>query len=97
MAGVSMPQLIILYFVIAYFVSWWPFQEERWEGFVYPDKSELTIHKNIGEFKSLESCRSAAQNKLIQISSLERGDYECGLNCEFNSNYDMNVCKETKR
>jgi hypothetical protein len=92
-----MPQLVVIYFIVAFFASWWPFQVERWEGFVYPNKNDLTIHKNIGEFESLDICRGAAKNKLHQIKSFGKGDYECGLNCEFNSNYGINVCKETKR
>ena len=92
-----MPQLIILYFIVAFFTGWWPFQVERWEGFVYPNKSDLTVHKNIGEFESLESCRSAARNKLYELNSVSKGDYECGLNCEFKSNYGINICEETKR
>jgi hypothetical protein len=92
-----MPQLIIVYFIVAYFLSWWPFQEDNWEGFVYPNKSDLTIHQSIGEFESLESCRSAANSKLSQLNSSHSGDYECGLNCEYNKDYGMNICKETKK
>lgn len=92
-----MPQLIILYLVIAYFVSWWPFQEERWEGFVYPNKLNLTINQSIGEFESLKSCRSASQQMLYQLNAQNSGDYECGLNCEYSSTYGINICEETQK
>lgn len=92
-----MPQLIIFYLVAAYFIGWWPFQEERWEGFVYPNRNNLSIHQNIGEFESLESCRVASKNMLYQLNAQNSGDYECGLNCEFNLDYGLNVCKETHR
>jgi len=54
-----MRKIIIIYLVIAYFSSIWPFSEERWEGFVYPNKNDLSIHKNIGTFDSIDDCRTA--------------------------------------
>lgn len=73
------------------------FQEE-WEGFVYPNKNDLTVHRNIGVHNSLEGCRSAALNMLSQISSIEKGDYECGLNCESRSGMGgIKVCEKTVR
>ena len=71
--------------------------KEEWEGFVYPNKNDLTVHRNIGIYESLESCRSAAWNMLSEISSIERGDYECGLNCEYRSDMGgIKVCEKTK-
>jgi len=40
---------------------------DRWSGFVYPDKQNLTVHIHIGEFPSLEQCRDAARLKLKQL------------------------------
>ena len=72
--------------------------KDEWEGFVYPNKDNLTIHRNIGVYESLESCRSAAWDMLSQISSIERGDYECGLNCEHRSGMGgLKVCEKTER
>ncbi len=72
--------------------------QDKWEGFVYPDGGNLTIHQNIGEFNSLESCRSAALSRLSSVSSIDRGDYECGLNCEYREGWgDLRICKETLR
>jgi len=91
-------QLIIIYLIIAFFASWWPFSPDKWEGFVYPDKHDLTIHKNIGVYESLESCRSAAIYKLRIVSELKQGDYECGLNCERRDGYGgIKICEETSR
>ena len=72
--------------------------KEEWEGFVYPDKNNLTVHRNIGVYESLESCRAAALNALSQISAIEKGDYECGLNCENRSDMGgIKVCERTER
>lgn len=68
---------------------------ETWEGFVYPDKIDLTQHLNIGTYKSLEECRASALAELREVSSVEAGDYECGLNCEADGG--QKVCVETLR
>lgn len=74
------------------------FSEGEWEGFVYPNRDDLTVHTNIGIFASLEACRGAARDILSTISSIERGDYECGLNCEIQSGLGgIKVCEKTER
>ncbi len=90
-----MPQLIIVYLVIAYFASWWPFEEETWEGYVYPNRNTLTIDKYSGAYKTLEECRAASIELLNRISSQEAGDYECGLNCKPKGG--INICEKTER
>lgn len=64
---------------------------DSWTGIIYPDKSNLSNFKNIGEFKSLEECRNAALNALRKISSISQGDFECGLNC------NGSLCDETSK
>ncbi len=72
--------------------------KEEWEGFVYPNKNDLTNHKNIGIYKTLESCRAASLDILSRTSSIEQGDYECGLNCEVRSGIGgIKVCQKTVR
>lgn len=70
---------------------------EKWEGFVYPNKNDLTADKYIGTYGSLESCRAAAWEMLSKISSMEAGDYECGLNCKPSDFGDIKVCEKTER
>jgi hypothetical protein len=71
---------------------------DRWEGFVYPNRSDLTNHRNLGIFESLEMCRSASRGFLSEINALDSGDYECGKNCQV-SNFSsaIKVCEETLR
>jgi hypothetical protein len=90
--------VILLMCPLMAYAGWWSFNADEWEGFVYPNKNNLTEHINIGVFKSLESCRAAALKKLSQVSSIEEGDYECGLNCGFRDGMgDLRVCKKTER
>jgi len=71
---------------------------ETWEGFVYPNKHDLTEHVGIGSYKSLEECRASALAALQNVSSVERGDYECGLNCKTDNDLGgIKICKETLR
>lgn len=64
---------------------------DSWTGIVYPDKSNLSNFKNIGEFKSLDECRNEAIYFLRRISAQSSGDFECGLNCK------GLTCEETRR
>lgn len=90
------PHLITMVVVVALVVSGC-FKEE-WEGFVYPNKNNLSEHINIGSYKSLEECRASALNALNKISSVSEGDYECGLNCESRSGMGgIKVCEKTER
>ncbi len=56
--------------------------EEEWRGFVYPSRNDLTNHREIGTFSSLEDCRAAALSTIEAKGWGGRADYECGLNCE---------------
>ena len=70
--------------------------KDEWEGFVYPNKNNLTIYTNIGVYDSLENCRAEALNTLSQVSSIQKGDYECGLNCEARDELGgIKVCEKT--
>ncbi|MDA9298525.1 hypothetical protein OAD22_01845 [Pseudomonadales bacterium] len=71
---------------------------DTWEGFVYPSKSDLSVHKNIGTYPTLEACRAAAHDVLDSLGAATSGDFECGLNCEYQSSMgSIKVCDETRR
>ena len=72
--------IFILYFVIAYFTGWWPFQADEWTGYVYPNRSNLTNYQSIGSFDNFLDCQSSAIYKLRSLDKALTGDYECGLN-----------------
>ena len=70
---------------------------EKWDGFVYPNKHDLTNHLAIGQFATLEQCRHFA---LLVLNTAplhpSAGDYECGLNCKPMGD-GMNLCEKTER
>jgi hypothetical protein len=75
---------------------------QRWDAFVYPDKSNLSFSARMGPYDSLEACRAAANLRLHEFSLQTLpgtvGDYECGLNCDEGSkNGGIAVCKDTQR
>ncbi|MGJ0515371.1 MAG: hypothetical protein ACR65O_06405 [Methylomicrobium sp.] len=72
--------------------------KDEWEGFIYPNKDNLSEHITIGSYKSLEECRTSAISALNKISSVSSGDYECELGCELRSDMGgIKVCEKTER
>lgn len=72
-------------------------EPDIWEAFVYPDGSDLSEHQVAGQFHTFQECQEAAISWLRINGVAHIGDYECGLNCEYNSTYGMNVCEITKK
>ena len=68
---------------------------DSWQATVYPNKNNLKDYKHLGEFTSIDECRRSCLGYLEDIHSLNKGDYECGKNCKYNSGDDMYVCEET--
>ena len=75
----------------------------QWQGWIYPDGSDLTRHVAIGRFDTLEQCRTSARTVLANIHLEEDGepipgDYECGKSCKADSSMSgLNVCSETSK
>lgn len=87
----------ILIFLIA-LILFTRCRSESWEGFVYPDRDDLTVYRAIGTFGSLAECRVAAVAELRTIDAAGRGDYECGLNCRESTVVGgPRVCDTTER
>ena len=72
------------------------FHEEMWSGWVYPDKANLLVDRPIGNYPSLGACRSAAKRMIAQ-EGWETADYECGLNCKYDAEWEIHICEETLR
>jgi len=69
-----------------------------WQGFVYPDKNDLSEHIGIGNYATLEECRASAVAALRTLKATERGDYECGYSCKpSDTGSGINVCETTER
>jgi hypothetical protein len=50
---------------------------QKWKGYAYPDKNNLSKVIELGEFKTEDECNAAAINTLRRVSSISAGDYEC--------------------
>lgn len=70
---------IVLFFVIymGVFILGCSEKAGIWEGVVYPDGTDPNNHFNLGTFKSLKNCRTAALSRLDSLDALKTGDYEC--------------------
>lgn len=69
-----------------------------WEGFVSPDKNTLEKVVVVGMFDSLYECRAEAIKKLEEVSSLEKGAYECGYSCEYDKGREFyRICDDSSK
>ena len=50
---------------------------QKWKGYAYPDKNNLSKVIELGEFRTEDECSTAAINTLRRVSSVSAGDYEC--------------------
>lgn len=68
-------------------------------GFYYPIANDLTSDIQGGPFKTLDECRDwmDEQVSMYNPTGSKFDDYECGLNCKFDKDWDAYVCKETVR
>lgn len=77
----------------------------EWQGWVYPNRNDLTDSIQIGTFKSLEQCGTSAKAVIIRFEERRdedgepiRGDYECGFKCKPDGGLGgLNVCEKTER
>lgn len=85
-------------------------EPEVWTAFVYPPGRSLAAEDAqraiYGRFSTFEDCQSAAFGSLRQhlealtdeqTDELGMGDYECGVGCRYESQYDLYMCKETRK
>jgi hypothetical protein len=62
----------LFFVVVIYFAN-----SQKWKGYAYPDKNNLSNVIELGEFKTEDECNAAAINTLRKVSSVSAGDYEC--------------------
>ncbi|AVH92119.1 hypothetical protein AL480_15245 [Stenotrophomonas maltophilia] len=78
---------------------------ETWTAVVYPPGKSLAAEdasKTIyGHYASFEQCQQASISALRQLASDNKsedfGSYECGVGCRYEKEWDMYVCKETRK
>lgn len=71
--------------------------KEHWAGVVYPDRGNLLMHRDAGEFRSLAECEAASMEILKSMNALQNGYYECGKNCKSDSGSSIMNCDESVR
>ena len=80
-------------------------QSDTWTAFVYPPGKSLAAEDAsgaiYGHYASFEQCQQASISALRQLASDNRsedfGSYECGVGCRYEKEWDMYVCKETRK
>lgn len=71
-------------------------KNDKWLGFYYPDRNNLTSHIQSAEVDSLEECRVWVESQVSIYNPSGYGyDYECGKNCKLKKDWDIYVCEET--
>ena len=71
---------------------------DRWHLSVYPTGDHLDTVRDMGEYASLEACRSAARQYLRDVGASAVGTYECGKNCRESGSVGgitLYICDET--
>ena len=74
-------------------------RSDLWEGYVYPNASNLLHSVPIGYYSTALDCRTAAW-RIINLAGLaETASYECGKNCRISEGgtaaHDLRICEET--
>jgi len=80
-------------------------QSDTWTAFVYPPGKSLAAEDAsraiYGHYESFEQCQSASIGALRQLASENQsesfGSYECGVGCRYEKEWDLYVCKETRK
>ena len=90
-------------FLVLMFLALGACDQAPWQGWVYPNKDDLTDDIPIGRFPTLEQCRQSAttvleRQNLFQDGEKIQGDYECGYKCKpEGGGSGLNICEKTER
>ena len=69
-------------------------EPDNYRLFIYPDRHDLTVHREFGPYDSVEKARNKAN---AEMSIYSNGDYEIGKNCKrkFYTTTSLWVCEDT--
>lgn len=68
----------------------------QWDLFFYRNAGDLTVHEELRGFTSFEHCEAAAEYALKLRCPEGGGTFECGYQCRYDPEMQINVCKETR-
>ena len=83
---------IIIIGVIVYFVF---IGGDKWTGFYYLNRDDLSMYFNSSEFNSLEECRGWVMNKVRMGRPTFPLNYACGKNCRIEKYGGEHICEFT--
>lgn len=71
--------------------------DEQWTSLIYPDKNNTKRSKKHAVYKTLEECKSASLKELDNLGLKGKGDYQCGLNCEYHEGMKVDICEKLSK
>ncbi len=72
-------------------------EPQEWTSFIYPDKTNQKRSMESGIYPSLKICQEASIAKLKTLDLQSRGDYRCGLDCQYHEGMKTQICKQMKK
>ena len=70
---------------------------KEWTSYIYPDKTNTKRSMSNGIFPTLEECQEASKKRLITLNLESRGDYRCGLNCNYHEGMKSQICTKMSK
>lgn len=71
--------------------------EQEWTSLIYPDKNNSKRNKKSGIYNTLEECKQASILELDKLGFKDRGDYKCGLNCNYHEGMKVDICEKMSK
>jgi len=71
--------------------------EKEWTALIYPDKTNNKRNKKHGVYNTLEECKKASLLELSNLGLEGRGDYKCGLNCNYHEGMKLDICEKMSK
>ncbi len=71
--------------------------KQEWTSLIYPDKNNTKRSKKFATYPTLEECRKGSLEELRKQDLTTRGDYQCGLNCEYHEGMKVDICEKLSK
>ena len=71
--------------------------DQKWTSLIYPDKTNNKRNKKHGVYNTLEECKKASLEELNNLGLKNRGDYQCGLNCNYHEGMKLDICEKMSK
>ena len=71
--------------------------DQEWTSLIYPDKNNNKRNKKNGTYNTLEECKKASILELNKLGFKDRGNYKCGLNCNYHEGMKLDICEQMSK